>query len=477
MDVGRKVLTALRWTASAKLVGQVLSWAMTLIVIRMLSPADYGLMAMAVVLPAFLYLANDFGLDVVLVQRLDQSDAMRRQVFGLVILVNLIFLAALFLAAPLVAAFFDQPKLTPVIRLLSVQFLFFIFDTLPRAKLERALEFRNLSLVSLAAALLGGLSTLVLATLGLGVWALVYGRLLTVVATTVGLNLIAWCLCRPTFSLRGVRDHLSFGGLVTMNRLAWVVFEDADKVIGGKLLGQELLGLYAVAQHLATLPMTKTAGLLTSVAVPAFSHVQARLDDVRGYVLKAVRITSVLAFPIFFGIASTAPDLVGFLLGDTWRPVTPLLQILALVMPIRMVGTLLPAVLWGVGRPGVSATNLLIAALAMPAAFLVGAQWGVVGIALAWLLAYPPVFCIAVHRAHPAIGVGVTDFLSAMLWPAVAAVVMYAVVVSISRYTRGAGASYFSLLLLVLVGAIAYVSVLVAFDRARIREALALFSR
>jgi O-antigen/teichoic acid export membrane protein len=477
MDIGRKVLTALSWLASAKLAGQILSWAMSLVVIRLLAPADYGLMAMAVVLPSFLYLANDFGLDVVLVQRLEQSDAMRRQVFGLVILINLFFLAVLFLTAPVVAAFFNQPELTPISRLLSIQFAFFVFDTLPRARLERSLEFKGLSLITLFAALLAGLTTLVLAALGLRVWALVYGRLMNAAATTVGLNLITRSLCRPSFSMKAVWDHLSFGGLVTVDRLAWLVFQEADKVIGGKFLGEEPLGLYAVAQDLASLPMTKTAGWLTSVALPAFSQVQTRLTEVRAYLLKAVRIMSVLAFPIFLGIASVAPDVVTLLLGNKWQPVAPLMQILALVMPIRMVSTLLPAVLWAVGRPGISATNLVIAAIVMPGAFLVGVQWGVTGIALAWLLAYPAVFCTSVHRASRATGVGLGKLLFAMMSPAIASLIMYAFVVGISSYADIASDWQFRLPLLALLGAVTYVSVLLAFDRPKIQEMLALFSQ
>lgn len=476
MDPRRQVLTALRWTASVKLVGQVASWAMTLIVIRMLAPADYGLMAMAAVLPSFLYLANDFGLDVVLVQRLEQSETMRRQVFGLVILVNLAFLILLFLAAPLVANFFAEPRLTPLSRVLAIQFAFFIFDTLPRAKLERALEFKRLSLVSLAATLVGGLSSFVLAALAFGVWALAYGQLVTVAVTTVGLNLSTWSLCRPSLSLKGVWPHLSFGGLVTANRLAWAVFEGADKVIGGKFLGQEIFGFYAVALHIATLPITKTAGVLSAVALPAFSQVQTQAAEVRAYFLKAVRISSVVAFPIFLGMASIAPDLVDLLLGQKWHPTAPLIQILALVMPVRMISMLLPPVLWGVGRPGVSATNLVIAALTMSAALVVGAHWGAVGIASAWLLAFPPILCISLYRARSAIGVSLGEFLSAMRWPAIASAIMFAVVIGIDKHVDSTYRA-FVLPALIIAGVITYVLVLFTFDRGKVRETVALFSR
>ena len=112
--VGVKVLSALRWSAATRLVGQAVSWTMTIFVIRLLSPSDYGVLAIAVILPSALYLLNDLGLDVVLVQRLAPGEEFRRQVFGVVIAVNLLCALMLITTAPLVAAFFSEPILVPV---------------------------------------------------------------------------------------------------------------------------------------------------------------------------------------------------------------------------------------------------------------------------------------------------------------------------------------------------------------------------
>ena len=188
IPVGAKVLSALRWSAATRLVGQVVSWTMTVFVIRLLSPSDYGVLAMAVILPSALYLLNDLGLDVVLVRRLAPGEEFRRQVFGVVIAVNLLCALILVTAAPLVAAFFSEPTLIPILRVLSLQFLLLVFETLPRARLEQGLDFRSQSLISLGANWLGGLTTLALALTGWGVWALVWGRLVSTATTTLALN-------------------------------------------------------------------------------------------------------------------------------------------------------------------------------------------------------------------------------------------------------------------------------------------------
>ena len=475
--VGAKVLSALRWSAATRLVGQVVSWTMTVFVIRLLSPSDYGVLAMAVILPSALYLLNDLGLDVVLVQRLAPGEEFRRQVFGVVIAVNLLCALMLITTAPLVAAFFSEPVLIPILRVLSLQFLLLVFETLPRARLDQGLDFRSQSLISLGANWLGGLTTLALASTGWGVWALVWGRLVSTATTTIALNVVAPSLCRPSFSLAVVRRALSFGGIVTLERGAWQLFTDADKVIGGRLWSDVTLGLYSVAQDLATMPMHRTGGLISSIGLPAFSQVQDRLDDVRFYLLKATRITSVLSFPIFIGLAVTAPEAVAVLLGAKWPAAAPLLQILALIMPLRMVATLLPPALWSIGRPGISAGNVLIAALVIPSACLIGAQWGPAGMAMAWLGAYPLVFGITLRRSGGVLGLGVPDFGRAMRAPALASLAMAGVVIG-TRYLlpEHAGAAA-RLLVLVPAGALTYLAALLGLERGALRETAQIVGR
>jgi teichuronic acid exporter len=475
--VGAKVLSALRWSAATRLVSQAVSWAMTVIVIRLLSPSDYGVLAMAVILPTALYLLNDLGLDVVLVQRLAPGEEFRRQVFGVVIAVNLLCVLILITTAPLVAAFFSEPILVPILRVLSLQFLLLIFETLPRARLEQGLDFRSQSLISLGANWLAGLTTLALASTGWGVWALVWGRLVSTAATTLALNVAAPSLCLPSFSLAMVRRALSFGGIVTLERGAWQLFTDADKVIGGRLWSDATLGLYSVAQDLATMPMHRTGGLISSIGLPAFSQVQDRLDDMRFYLLKATRITSVLSFPIFIGLAVTAPEAVAVLLGAKWPAAAPLLQIIALIMPLRMVSILLPPALWSIGRPGISAGNVLIAALIIPSACLVGAQWGAMGMAMAWLGAYPLVFGITLQRSGGVLGLGVPDFARAMRAPALASLAMAGVVIGTRYLLPEHAGAVARLLVLVPAGALTYLAALLGLERGALRETAQLVGR
>jgi teichuronic acid exporter len=426
------------------------------------------------VLVSFLILLNTLGLDAVLVQEKKLGEQTKRQIFGIVIVVNALFFALVFFGAESIAEFYGEPRLTPIMQVLSLQFLLLIFETLPQSKLERDIEFSHRSVVDFFSLVIGSLTTLFLALAGEGVWALVWGALITNATRVAGLNLITRNLVWPSFSLRGVRKHLAFGGLVSTDRALWYLFSESDKFIGGKLLGNHLLGYYAVASQLASLPIQKITGLLNSIAFPAFSHAHAHTstETVRGYLLKATRILGIAAFPVFFGISSTADPLVPLLLGEKWLPAVPLLQLLGVVMPFRLMSNIFPPLLWGVGRPGTSASNFLIAAIFMPLAFYAGTFWGVIGLAYAWLGMYPIVFLVTAYRACSVVGVQMVDYLRELSRSFTAAVIMYVAVYLTREFVYGSPADWFYLLQLVAVGIVVYITAMVCIDRQSLREAV-----
>ena len=476
MDIRSKVMSALRWSAAARFLGQAVSWGITILVIRLLSPGDYGLMAMAMVVVSFLVLVNTVGLDAVLVQDKELDEQMTRQIFGVVIVVNTLFFLLLFFGAEVVASFYGEPTLTLVVQVLSFQFLLLIFETLPQSLLEREIEFAQRSIVDFATLVIGSLVTLVMALVGYGVWALIWGMLATNATRMIGLNLIARNLVWPSFSWRGMRKHFAFGGFVTTDRSLWFVFSESDKFIGGKLLGNHLLGYYAVASQLASLPIHKISGLLNSVAFPAFSHAHAHTNSatLQGYLLKATRILSIAAFPVFFGISCTAEPLIACLLGEKWLPAAPLLQLLGIVMPFRLMSNIFPPLLWGVGSPATSATNFLIAAVLMPVAFYFGARWGAIGLAYAWLCMYPLVFFITAYRTCRKVGLGIVRYGRQMIRPVAAGMIMYAAVYFLQAYVYGSAGDWLYLLQLIAIGVCAYGIAMLLIDREGMLETVQL---
>src|SRR5713101_2089561 len=471
VDIRTRVLIALRWTAMSKFLGQLVSWTVTLYVIRILSPEDYGLMAMATVPIALFYLLNTAGLDAVLVQKQDLSDHLRAQIFGIVIVLNLLIFIVCLGPAPWIAAFYREPRLTAIIRILALQFILLPVETLPQAQLEREINFGRRSIVELVTIVAGSLMALTLARAGFGVWTLVWGSLTTTAIRMAGLNLIQRSLCWPRFSLGGMKTDLLFGRAATVDRALRFALADTDRFIGGRFFGNTLLGYYAVANDLASLPINKLTGLINSIALPAFAKAQSGPGGARAALLTMTRLMSLLAFPFFLGISSIAPEMSALLLGPKWQAATVPLLLLSLVMPLRMLMNALQPFLWGVGRPDTSVSIFLIGALSMPIAFLVGAQWGPVGLSLAWALAYPVVFLVSIAHARTLSGVLVTDILRTMERPILASLLMYAVVFGVKHYVAfGQSEHVLHLVSLVLVGAVTYIGSMLVLDRGACRE-------
>jgi len=477
MDLKSQVIAGVGWVAGANFIGQLITWVITIVVMRLLSPADYGLLAMASVFVAFLAMMAAAGLGPAIVQAISIDDAKLRQLLGLITLLNVILCLLLFSAAPLIAGFFDEPRLMDVIRVLSFQFVITGFAVIPESLLGRALRFKARALVDLSANVAGGAVTLTLALLGYGVWSLVAGAMVTVSGKTVGLNLASPYLRWPTFSLKGARPLLAYGGNVTASRVLWFFYSQADMFIAGKLLGKEALGFYSVAMHLASLPVQKISGVLNQVAFPAFAQIQRDPEAISRHVLKAVRMLCFFSFPVLWGISSIAPELVRLVLGPKWELAILPLQILPAIMPFRMVSNFLPSAVDAVGRPDLTVKNLITASIVMPAAFLIGGQWGIQGLCLAWLIAFPLVFLTNLTRSLPAIHIGLAPFLMTMARPALASAAMYGAVLATGQLISAETAGLLRTVILVLVGGLTYATLALTTNRSGCQEVLQVVRR
>lgn len=477
MTMRAQLVSGLKWTAGAKLCGQVVTWAITLVVMRLLSPADYGLLAMATVFVAFLLLMAEAGLGPALVQKEELDPAQLGQSFALIIAINLGLLVLVNVAAPAIAGFFHETRLVPILRVLSLQFAIMTTTVLPESMLARALHFRSLSLIDLGSALASSVLTLLLAWMNYGVWALVLGSMLGRLLRAIALNWIAPLRVRPRMSLSGMRRLLHFGGNVTSARLLSFFFNQADVVIVGRMLGNELLGLYSVAMHVASMPVQRVSSILNQVTFPVVARFQRERANVADFVLRAARSLSLVAFPVLWGISSTAHEIVQVVLGPRWHDATLPLQLLALMMPVKLVVNFLPAATDALGRPDLGFQNVLVAAIVMPLAFLVGSYWGIVGVACAWVFVYPTVLFFNTGRMLAVVGLRVIDLMR-VTGPAVGcAAAMYASVRVTAMMLETRLVPVFVLACMVAVGAAVYIAATLAVNRQGCRDVLSVFSK
>ncbi len=423
-----QVMRGVAWASATRVAGQILNWAMTLAVVRFLRPGDYGLMAITMSVTGFLAAMSHVGFSDVLVQSRDTSRDAPGEVFGLIILANLVFVVLMLAGAPVLAGFYHDPHLTPLLRAASLTFVLLAAGSLSRASLQRRLALKQMSALDMASNVLGGATTILLAWRGFGVWSLLSGSLLGETVRTIGF----WCLAPhghwPALPSRRQSSLLRAGTYRTAENVLWYFSTQIDILITGRLLGSTSLGVYAVARSLASLPIDKLAMVVKPVGLPAFARLQDDPAQAVAYLGKSMRILALLSFPVFVGMSAVAPVLVRVVLGASWtRAVVPL-SILALGMTLRPAGLFLSPLLLGFGHFRGSLINTGVSTVLFCTAYVIGARWGVYGVCIGAAVAYPLQFLFMVHRVSVVQAGCFWLLLLPLLRPAIACVAMYGAV-------------------------------------------------
>ncbi len=451
-----QVRRALIWRSGMQIAAQSLQWMITLVVIRLLVPRDYGLVAMAEVITSFLTILAGYSFTSAIIQAPEIDERRIRQFFGLLIVINLGLAALQFAAAPLVASYYREPMVASMLRVQALNYLFIPFITLPLALASRKMEFRSPALVHFFAMMTSGATVMALAWTGFGVWALVIGTVVLHASRAVGMAVATRWLMRPIFRFDGTASLLTYGGAVMANSILWFFYSQADIFIGGRVLKAHDLGIYSTGLFLASLPVSKFIPALNEVGFTAYARIQDDLKAVHFSFLKSTRMVTLLFFPVFLGLAAVADNFVPVVLGPQWIPAAPIIRTIALVMPLYAIYTLLTPVVNALGQPRVGLTNSLIGLVIMPAAFFIGVRWGAIGLARAWAFGFPLLFLITTWRSLRVMKLGPLPLLEAMAPALLSSALMAAAVYAGSRMIRLS--ALFELGVLIAIGAAVYIA-------------------
>ena len=468
-----QVRSAVIWRSGTQILGQMLAWVSTFLVIRILSPSDYGLFAMTQVVLVLLNMLNGYGLASALIQRGEAGRHAQRQLFGMLIMLNLGLGAIQFAAAPLAAAYYRQPMVTDLLRVQALLYIATPFIALPYALLAREMDFRKQAQVNFVSAAAGALAALGGALAGWGVWTLVAAPIALFTVRAIGMTLAARSLMWPSFNFRGAGDMARFGAVMATGQIFWFLQSQADVFIAGRQFDAHTLGIYTTSLFLTQIFVSKFVPPLNEVAFSAY----ARLKDDRAAVgkafVKGAQIIMVVAMPFYMGLAATSDPLVQVVLGPKWIEAAPIVHWLALAMPMMTMQTLFAPASDACGRPGISARNAATGAALLPAAFLVGVQWGIQGLIAAWFVAYPLYLAICTWRTLPVIGVRLRTLVQAIAAPVLAAAAMGLLVAGVDHLLP-AIAPLARLGILIATGTVTYGALLILFARGMLLEVIAL---
>lgn len=451
----RKVLSGVAWQGMSRGVVQAVSWVSTVVVARLLEPADYGVMAVAGVFILILTMIGEMGLAQGLVQKSATSVEEEDGVLYLSLGLALVFYALLYLAAPAIARFYEIEELQPVLRVAGLSLIVSSLKAVPAALTMRSLDFRYRALVELAATLASTGTVLTMALSGMGVWSLVWGSLALHGVTTAGYLRRFPRFPRPSLRFAPLAGIVGYGMHIMGANMASVISTRADVFIIGKFLGEQLTGFYSLAFQLATIPLDKIGTVFNHVAFPSLARAKDDDAQCRAMFLEFHRYLLLIAYPLLLGIALVADDLVLLLLTEKWLPIVPVLQVICVVNALRVSGMLVTPLLNSRGKANLSLRYSLIGMILLPCAFLLGVQFGLIGVAWSWIFAYPLLYALLVHYLRADLGVGIGQLLASAR-PAITAALGMALCVIAFRHYSESAALPLRLFGAVAVGAIAY---------------------
>ncbi len=381
-DLTKTVSRNVLWSGVASFSTYGISFVATVVLARLLLPADFGLMGMANVFIGLVALVSELGLGAALIQKpaLDEGDLCT--VFWVNLAAGVAFFFGTVMLAPLVSVFFHEARLQPLLSAWGLGFILGAPSVVPRALLQRAFKFREVALTEMMAVMLYGLVAVCLALAGAGVWSLVAGVLIQRLAASMALLSISGWWPTAAVELTGMRGLFSFGLNVAGSRLLNYFISNLDYAVIGRFIGAEALGYYALAFQLVMFPLGRISRAVTEVAFPTFSRLQDHPERFARSYLKMLRYISVFTFPMVLGLLVVAEPFILLVYGPHWRETAHLVRILCLTALVSSVGTTSGSVLKSLGRADLEFKLALPAFLLMAVAVLIGSRLGVVGVAI-----------------------------------------------------------------------------------------------
>jgi polysaccharide transporter, PST family len=364
---------------------QLVGLAASIVIARSLTPREVGLATMGVVFVNLALLVADAGVAAAIVQRPSLTEDDKSTAFWATMLLGAGLTAiGVGLSWP-IADLYGEPRVQPILAVLSLAYLFTAPGIVQGALLTRELKFRSLELRTIVATIVSCAIGISLAIAGFGAWAIVAQHL----AITIVSSLLLWRVSSWRPALRMTRGSLhemaGFSSHVLGSRVFTWLARNVDSLLIGRYLGAAALGAYSLAFNLMITPVTRVAGPITQVFYPAFSRMR-KPERIAGAWLRAVRMVAFVVTPAMLGIVVVAPDFVRVVFGPRWHATAPVLRILAPLGLVQALQALNYGILQSVAQTRVLVRYSAVASIVTVAAFASGLPWGIEGVATAYVL-------------------------------------------------------------------------------------------
>ena len=327
-SIASKSIHGIVWSAVERFSLQGMQFLIGIILARLLSPSDFGMIGMLSIFLSVSQTFIDCGFSNALIRQKDASVKDYGTAFVINFAISLLAFAILFFAAPFVASFYKMPDLQPVMRVISVTLIINALFTVHKVKLTRNVDFKTQSKASFCSALISGILGIALAYNGFGVWSLVYQTVCNSVLNLILMTTLLKWFPKPVFSKDSFHTLFGFGSKLLVASIISSIYSNLYNIVIGKQFSASSLGYYTRADHLGNFPSQNVAGILSRVTYPILSQLQDDAERLKGIYVKYLQIACFAVFPLMMGLAALAKPLIVLMLGEKWLPSVVLLQIL-----------------------------------------------------------------------------------------------------------------------------------------------------
>jgi len=368
------------WVFLLRITQQLFNFVRLVILARILSPNDFGLMGIALLTMATLDTFSQTGFQQALIQKKEDIKPYLNSAWTVLILRGFILFAILFFIAPSAASFFNAPEARPIIQVIGFTVLFQAFTNIGVIYFQKELEFNKQFIYQISGTLADFAVAISAALILRSVWALVFGLLAGNAIRCFVSYLIHPYRPHLNLDLGKAKELFSFGKWVLGSSILVFLITQGDDIFVGKLLGATALGFYQMAYRISNIPATEITHVISQVTFPAYSKLQDNILKLREAYLKVLQVTAFLSFPIAGLIFVLAPDFTKIFLGEKWMPMVPAMQALVFAGLVRSIAATTGPIFHAVGKPKIDTQwqiirLLVLAALIYP--FII--RWGILG--------------------------------------------------------------------------------------------------
>lgn len=470
MSLGKQAAAGAAWNYGAFLVSKGLLFVATLVLARLLSPAEFGLVGMALLVITLLDILRDFGIGSALIYKQDGGDAAANLSFFMSAALGVLLFAGNFLIAPLAAGFFktsgagETAVVSSLLQVLGLSLLFSSLGSTHDALLQKSIDYRKRMIPEVGRTLIKGGLQVGLAFAGFGVWSLVIGQVVGEACATVLLWVVMPWPPKLAFERSLVKPMLGYGTQLTMVGGLGTLLADVDYIVIGGMLGEVALGIYTLAFRIPELLIKNLAQAVSTVAFPVAARLQSDMMALRSAYLKMQRYMLAILAPMGFGLYAITPALVHILFGDKWNDTIPVMQVLSIYMLLGGINHWPGVVYKAVGRPGIlNVLSLVKLVMLVPALWFGAANFGIMGVAWGQLIVRVVGIVIDMRVVSEFVKVGVWENVRALL-PSLISSALMAATLQALFVAAGGVPGVGALVLCIAAGAAQYMALLWVLD-------------